>query len=183
MGANPSRIWIITTYADSESRFLTLGHPHKHCITSLLHELGSGKSIGSTSQKKSLSFLHNSQVLRNLLWNVCWWNHSFFQNYFLQQDCACFLIKSWVLWVMAHFNTCITLTHPWSYYCSIFQHYISFKSNTTSFLPTLGVTIITETKLQLICPNSNYIWNNIFLSIGQVFTQTSIVKKYALVHP
>ena len=154
MGANPSRTWIITTYTDSESCILTLGHPHKHCRTSLLLEPGSGKSLVSASHTKSLSFLHNSQVLRNLLWNVCWWNHSFYQNCFLQQDCACFLIKSWVLWVMAHFNTCISLTHPWSYYWSIFQHYISFKSNSTSLLHTLGVTIITKTKLQLIFPNS-----------------------------
>ena len=137
MGANPSRTWIISTYADSESCFLTLGNPHKHCRTSLLHKSGLSKSLGFASHTKSLSFRHNSQVLRNLLWNVCWWNYSFFQNYFLQQDCACFLIKSWVLCVMAHFNTGITLTHPWSYYCSIFQHYISFKSNSTSSLKPL----------------------------------------------
>ena len=54
--------YLITTYADSESRILTLGHPHKHCRTSLLHELGLGKSICSASQTKSLSLLHNSRV-------------------------------------------------------------------------------------------------------------------------
>ena len=154
MGANPSRTLIITTYADSESRILTLGHPHKHCRTSLLHELGSGNPLVLQAKKTSIV---SSQLsgLRNLLWNVCWWNRSFLQNSFLQQDCACFLIKSWVLWVMAHFNTCISLTHPWSYYCSIFQHYISFKPSSTSFLHTLGVTIITKTKLQLIFPNTD----------------------------
>ena len=175
MGANPSRTWIITTYADSESRILTLGHPHKHCRTSLLHELGSGKSIYSTSQTKRLSFLHNSRVY------VTSWTSpdeitSSSRILPSTRLCLC-LCQIWACGLWVHFSACIVLTHPWSYSCSIFQHYTSFKSNSTSFCHTLGVTIVTKTKLQLICPNSNFIWNNIFLSIGQLFTQTSIAKK------
>ena len=34
----------------SESRMLTLGHPHKHCRISLVNEPGSDKSIDSASQ-------------------------------------------------------------------------------------------------------------------------------------
>ena len=140
MGANPSRTWTITTYADSESRILTLGHTHKHCRTSLLHDLHSGKSVCPASQTKPLSFLHNSRVYVTSYGTSADELTASSRILFLHQDCACFLIKSWVLWVRAHFNTCISLTHPWSYYCSIFHHCTTFKYTSTSFFHTLEVT-------------------------------------------
>ena len=69
--------------------------------------------------------------------------------FFLQQGCACTLVNSWACGLWAHFNTCIALTHPWSYNSSIFQNYTSFKSNITSFLHTLGVTNISESNFKL----------------------------------
>ena len=95
------------------------------------------------SQTKPLSFLHNSRVYVTSYGTSA---DEIATSSIISSYSKVVLVpfKSWVLWVMAHFNTCISLTHLWSYYCSIFQNYISFKSNSTSFLHTLGVTIITK---------------------------------------
>ena len=135
MVINPSRTQIITLYTVSESRILTLGHPHKHCRISLVDEPSSDKSIDSASQTTIYrSFTTLRFCINSYKSSV---DKGISTSRVFPSARICLLLgRSWGLWVMAHLNSCTILTHLFEDYHSIFQHYISFKSNSTSsFIP------------------------------------------------
>ena len=75
----------------SESRILTLGHPHKHCRISRVDELSSDKSMDSASQTniyRSFTTLRFCITpIRSSIDKIVTSSRFFF----LQQECACFL--------------------------------------------------------------------------------------------
>ena len=94
----------------SESRILTLGHPHKHCRICLVDELSSDKSMDSTSQT---NIYCSFTILRFCVTPI----RSFVDKFvtssgvFPSARMCLPLGKSWGLWVMAHLITC----SPWTY--------------------------------------------------------------------
>ena len=65
----------------SESRILTLGHPHKHCRISLVDEPSSEKSIDSAGQTNIYRSLTTLWFCVNSYRIVGWSNHSLFPKF------------------------------------------------------------------------------------------------------
>ena len=121
-----------------KSRILTLGHPHKHCRISLVHELHSKWSIDSASQTniyRSFTTLRfcvtpNRSSIDKIVTS---------SRVFFPSARVCLLLgRSWGLWVMAHLITC----KPWTYpratdRCSNFLVFLN-PSNFTVFLSSIG---------------------------------------------
>ena len=126
----------------SESRILTLGHPHKHCRISLVDELSLDKSIDSTSQTNIYGSFTTLRFcvtpIRSSVDKVVTSSRVFL----LQQECACFLAGPGACGLWDHLITFIALTHPGVTIAPYYQHYTSFISNSTSSLHTLGVSHI-----------------------------------------
>ena len=104
----------------SESRILTLGHPHKHCRISLVDEPSSDKSMDSASQTniyRSFTTLRFCVTpIRSSVDKIVTSSRVF------PSARVCLLLgRSWGLWVMAHLITC----KPWTHHrgnWSLFQH-------------------------------------------------------------
>ena len=94
----------------SESRILTLGHPHKHCRISLVHELRSEQSIDSGSQTNIYrSFTTLRFCVTPIRLSV---DKGISSSRVLPSARMCLLLgRSWGLWVMAHIITCKPWTH------------------------------------------------------------------------
>ena len=126
----------------SESRILTLGHPHKHCRISLVNELGSDKSIDSASQT---NLYRSFPTLRFCVTPI----RSFVDKIVTSSKVfpsarMCLLLgRSWGLWVMAHLITC----NPWTYprptdhYPNIQLPGMLKSFNCTVFLPSIGTKL------------------------------------------
>ena len=126
----------------SESRILTLGHPHKHCRISLVDEPSSDKSMDSASQTniyRSFTTLRFCVTpIRSSVDKVITSSRVF------PSARVCLLLgRSWGLWVMAHLITC----SPWTYHRAT-DHYSNFQ------LPSILKSI------QLYCLPSFY-WHQI----------------------
>ena len=79
------------------------------------------------------------------------------------------------LWVMAHFNTCIAFTHPWSYNCSI----LFGNSHTTSFPSSPCGNQHNKNKTPtLFCPSPFYwsTWTTLFFIDHVVLRNTTTLK-------
>ena len=95
----------------SESRILTLGHPHKHCRIPLVDEPSSDKFIDSVSQTNIYrSFTTLRFCVTPIRSSVDKIVTSF--RVFPSARMCLLLGRSWSLWVMAHLITCSPWTHP-----------------------------------------------------------------------
>ena len=121
----------------SESRILTLGHPHKHCRISLVNELGSDKSIDSASQTNLYRFFTTLRFCVTPMELSA--DKVVSSSRVLPSARMCLLLgRSWGLWVTAHLITC----SPWTYHratdhCSNFLVFLN-PSNCIVFLPSIG---------------------------------------------
>ena len=110
----------------SESRILTLGHPHKHCRISLVDELGSDKSIDSASQTNIYRSFSTLRFCVNTYKIVSGQSRNLFQGFSFSKS----VLASWQvlgLWVMAHLITCKPWTHPLGNW-SLSQHPTSWHT-------------------------------------------------------
>ena len=127
----------------SESRILTLGHPHNHCRISLDDELSLDKSMDSASQTniyRSYTTLRFCVTpIKSSVGKVI-----ISSRVFPSARMCLLLGRSWSLWVMAHLITC----KPWKHHrgnWSLFQH------PTSSFLAYLK-------SIELYCLPSFYLY-------------------------
>ena len=95
----------------SESRILTLGHPHKHCRISLVDEPSSDNSIDSASQT---TIYRSCTTLRFCVTPIkSSIDKGISSSRVLPSAIMCLLLgRSWGLWVMAQLITCKPWTHP-----------------------------------------------------------------------
>ena len=104
----------------SESRILTLGHPHKHCRISLVDEPSSDKSIDYASKTNIYHFFTTLRFCVTPIKSPV--DKIVTSSRVFSSARVCLLLgRSWSLWVMAHLITC----KPWTHHrgnCSLFQH-------------------------------------------------------------
>ena len=94
----------------SESRILTLGHPHKHCRISLVDEPSSDKSIDSASQTTIYrSFTTLRFCITPIRSSI---GKGISSSRVLPSASMCLLLgRFWSMWVIAHLLTCNPWTH------------------------------------------------------------------------
>ena len=101
----------------SESRILTLGHPHKHCRISLVDEPSSDNSIDSASQTTIYRSCTTLKFCVTPIKLSADKRRIFLQGSSFSKMCL-LLGRSWGLWVMAHLITC----SPWTYHRATYRY-------------------------------------------------------------